>query len=393
MRRIAEAESSVAQRPSGGSPRPGHALHLERITHRFGAVVAVDAVELTVSGGELVALLGPSGCGKTTLLRIVAGFLAPTAGRVLLDGAPIGHLPPNRRGVGIVFQSYALFPHMSVAGNVAYGLEAHRVPRSRIRARVEAMLRLVHMDGFADRMPRELSGGQQQRVALARCLAVDPHLLLLDEPFGALDKSLRLDMQIELKRLQRDYGITTVLVTHDQEEALSLADRIAVMNRGRVEQVATPTEIYDRPASLFVNRFVGTTNVLAGVVVAPGGETTAVRMADGTVLRAPAADLPAGAAVLLSVRPEHLALERDARDGAIPVVVKVAMPLGPVVIYEMETADGTALKVSTPRAGGPPLLEPGTRTFTAPVTPAALRIFEDRSAVSGAARIPTDGGV
>jgi putative spermidine/putrescine transport system ATP-binding protein len=376
MRRTVEAEADVAGGKATGAPRRGHALRLEGITHRFGPVTAVDRIELDVGAGELIALLGPSGCGKTTLLRIVAGFLAPTAGRVLVDGEPVSHLPPNRRGVGIVFQNYALFPHMTVFENVAYGLEARRTSRDRIRPRAEEMLRLVHMEGFTGRLPRELSGGQQQRVALARSLAVDPKILLLDEPFGALDKSLRLDMQIEVKRLQRQYGITTALVTHDQEEALSLADRIAVMNQGRVEQVSSPTEIYDRPATLFVNRFVGTTNVLRGELVTADADRCAVRLTDGSVLTTGAAPgLPAGAPVVLSVRPEHLRLEPRGGDGKIAVTIKVVLPLGPAVVYEAETADGVALKVSMSRSGGAGLLEPGARLFAAPISPAALRIF------------------
>ena len=383
MRPIAGAEAAPAGGAARAEARRSHALGLERITHRFGAVTAVDDVDIEVGAGELVALLGPSGCGKTTLLRIVAGFLAPTAGRVLVDGEAVGHLPPHRRGVGIVFQNYALFPHMSVADNVAYGLEAQRVPRALIRPRVEKMLRLVHMEGFVERWPRELSGGQQQRVALARCLAVDPKLLLLDEPFGALDKSLRLDMQIEVKRLQREYGITTMLVTHDQEEALSLADRIAVMNRGRVEQMSSPTEIYDRPATLFVNRFVGTTNVLPAVLVTVDGARGVLRLADGATLMAPAPPrMPAGARVMVSIRPEHLRLERSGGAGAIAVTVKVVMPLGPAVIYEAETANGIALKVSTPRAGGVDLLEPGDRLFAVPTSPDAVRIFAAPEPVS-----------
>jgi len=354
----------------------GHALRLDRITHRFGDVTAVDAVDLEVSAGELVALLGPSGCGKTTLLRIIGGFLSPAAGRVLVDGEPVDHLPPNRRGVGIVFQNYALFPHMTAAGNVAYGLEARRTARDRIGPRVEDMLRLVHMEDFARYLPRQLSGGQQQRVALARCLAVDPRILLLDEPFGALDKSLRLDMQIEVKRLQREYGITSVLVTHDQEEALSLADRVAVMRRGRVEQVASPTEIYDRPATLFVNQFVGTTNVLAAELLSLGADGSTVRLAGGsTLVGAACHGLEAGARVVVSVRPEHLRLGPQGGPGAIPVTVKVVMPLGPAVVYEAETADGSSIKVSMFRGSGGGLLEPGARLFAIPASPTAIRIF------------------
>src|SRR5437764_841401 len=242
----------------------GHRLRLEDISHRFGDVLAVRDITVGMAGGELVALLGPSGCGKSTLLRIVSGFIRQSSGRVLFDGEPVDHLPPSRRGAGIVFQNYALFPHMTVAENVAYGLKAQKWARRRIAPRVAEMLALVHMSEFTGRKPRQLSGGQQQRVALARCLATDPKVLLLDEPFGALDKNLRLDMQVQVKRLQREYGITTTLVTHDQEEALSMADRIAVMSRGRIEQVSSPTEIYDRPQTLFVNEFVGTTNILQG---------------------------------------------------------------------------------------------------------------------------------
>src|SRR5437762_11596537 len=263
----------------------GHRLRLEDISHRFDDVLAVRDINLDIAGGELVALLGPSGCGKSTLLRIVSGFIRQSSGRVLFDGEPVDHLPPSRRGAGIVFQNYALFPHMTVAQNVAYGLEAQKWARRRIAPRVAEMLALVHMSEFTGRKPRQLSGGQQQRVALARCLATDPKVLLLDEPFGALDKNLRLDMQIEVKRLQREYGITTILVTHDQEEALSMADRIAVMARGSIEQVSSPTEIYDRPKRLFVNQFVGSANVIAGEFMRAQDGVAAVRLGDGALLQ------------------------------------------------------------------------------------------------------------
>src|SRR5262249_34704863 len=256
----------------------GHRLRLEDISHRFGDFVAVRDINLDVAAGELVALLGPSGCGKSTLLRIVSGFIRQSSGRVLFDGEAVDHLPPSRRGAGIVFQNYALFPHMTVAENVAYGLEAHKWPRQRIGPRVAEMLALVHMSEFATRKPRQLSGGQQQRVALARCLATDPKVLLLDEPFGALDKNLRLDMQIEVKRLQREYGITTILVTHDQEEALSMPARIAVRARGSIEQVSSPTEIDAEPMTLFVNQFVGTANVVAGEFMGADNGVAIVRV-------------------------------------------------------------------------------------------------------------------
>ena len=353
----------------------GHRLRLEDISHRFGEFVAVRDINLDVAGGELVALLGPSGCGKSTLLRIVSGFIRQSQGRVLFDNEAVDHLPPSRRGAGIVFQNYALFPHMTVAQNVAYGLEAQKWPRQRIGPRVAEMLALVHMAEFAERKPRQLSGGQQQRIALARCLAIDPKVLLLDEPFGALDKNLRLDMQIEVKRLQREYGITTILVTHDQEEALSMADRIAVMARGSIEQVSSPTEIYDRPQTLFVNQFVGTANVVAGEFVSADHCVATVRVTGGAVLKArETPQLVSGAPVLVSVRPEQLRLESAPGDGRIAGVVKAVMPLGPHVVYEVETAGGASLKVSEPRAAAAALRRPGESVHVA-ASEAACRVF------------------
>src|SRR5882724_9992903 len=283
-----------------------HRVRLDKITHRFTDFTAVTDISLDVAGGELVALLGPSGCGKSTLLRIISGFIRQTEGRVLFDDSAVDHLAPSGRGVGIVFQNYALFPHMTIAENVAYRVQAQKWPRDKIMARVAEMLDLVHMKEFAERKPRQLSGGQQQRIALARCLAIDPKVLLLDEPFGALDKNLRLDMQIEVKRLQREYGITTILVTHDQEEALSMADRIAVMSRGRIEQVSSPTEIYDQPLTLFVNEFVGTTNVVQGEFVGNGSE----RLAGGSAVSVSSdAKFQPGVRVIVSIRPEQLRIQ------------------------------------------------------------------------------------
>ena len=336
--------------------RRGHRLQVERLTHRFGAIAALREVDLDIREGELVALLGPSGCGKSTLLRVVAGFIAQSEGRVRFDGEPVDHLSANRRGVGIVFQSYALFPHMSVRRNIAYGLEAQHWTLARIAPRVDEMLTLVHMRELAERLPRELSGGQQQRVALARCLATDPKLLLLDEPFSALDKNLRLDMQIEVKRLQRAYGITTVLVTHDQDEALSMADRIAVMNAGRIEQFAPPNEIYDRPATLFVNGFVGTANLIPG--------------------RLAAAWVPgvAGSATV-SVRPEQLRLRREPGARTLSATVKAVLPLGPQVVYEAEIEGGIGLKIRAPRERDGVLLAAGERVFVEPTSAAACQVF------------------
>ena len=239
-------------------------LDVDELSVRYGTSLAVDGVSLAIEPGEVVALLGPSGCGKTTLLRVIAGFVRQAAGRVRVDGTPIDHLPANRRNIGIVFQNYALFPHMTVAENVAYGLRARGVANAEIQARIGRFLDIVQLGAFRERLPRQLSGGQQQRVALARALAVEPSILLLDEPFAALDRNLRLDMQIEVKRLQRTLGLTTILVTHDQDEAMSVADRIAVMNKGKVEQVGSPTEIYERPRTRFVADFIGEINILEG---------------------------------------------------------------------------------------------------------------------------------
>jgi putative spermidine/putrescine transport system ATP-binding protein len=334
-------------------------LALERIFHHYGDTPVVDDVSITLAPGELVALLGPSGCGKTTLLKIIAGFQRQSAGIVRIGNAPVDDLPPNRRRVGIVFQNYALFPHMTVAQNVAYGLDVMRMERQAKQARVAAMLDLVQMGRLADRYPRQLSGGQQQRVAIARALAVQPSILLLDEPFAALDKALRLDMQIELKRIQRNAGTTTIIVTHDQEEALSMADRVALLNRGKLEQFAAPTEIYDRPASLFVNTFVGTANVLDGSVASVHGDqyTVALVVGGSVVAHAPAPLAP-GDKVQVCLRPEALVVT-DNPDG-LPATVEVGLPLGSSVIHELRLADGTLLKSASPRDAGHQPLAAGT---------------------------------
>jgi putative spermidine/putrescine transport system ATP-binding protein len=253
------------------------AVRLEQVTKRFGSVVAVDRVDLDVIDGEFLTMLGPSGSGKTTMLRLVAGFELPTEGRVLLHGEDVTRRAPFDRDVNTVFQDYALFPHMSVAKNVEYGLKVKKIARAERRARVEETLGVVRLVGFEDRRPAQLSGGQRQRVALARALVNRPRVLLLDEPLAALDRKLREEMQVELKQIQEHVGITFVLVTHDQGEALTMSDRIAVFNEGRVEQVGTPADVYERPATEFVADFVGTSNVLEGpAAVAVFGEPTAV---------------------------------------------------------------------------------------------------------------------
>ncbi|UHD43795.1 ABC transporter ATP-binding protein [Aureimonas altamirensis] len=282
-------------------------LDISAAAKSFGDTTVLDGVDLTIARGEFVSLLGPSGCGKTTLLRIVAGLLKPDSGSVRLDGADITSVPPHKRDVGVVFQNYALFPHLTVAENVAFGLSARRAPKAEALARVSRLLDLVGLGHMADRSVRGLSGGQQQRVAVARALAPEPKLLLLDEPFSALDRKLRETMQIELRRILRDVGTTSIFVTHDQDEALVMSDRIAVMNRGRIEHLGVPHDIYRRPATPFTLDFVGLSTRVAGTVRRTESNRASVDTAFGTVT-AEATYLP-GSSVMLGVRPERIALD------------------------------------------------------------------------------------
>ncbi|GAB4171228.1 MAG: ABC transporter ATP-binding protein [Thalassobaculales bacterium] len=299
-------------------------LELSGVAKSYGAVSALADVDLAIAPGEFVSLLGPSGCGKTTLLRCVAGLIAPDRGRIAVDGRTLDGVPPWKRDIGVVFQNYALFPHMDVAANVGFGLKMRRLAPAAIAARVERALSLVHMEGFAGRYPAQLSGGQQQRVALARAIAIEPAVLLLDEPMAALDARLRAAMQLELRRLQSRLGITTVLVTHDQTEAMTMSDRIAVMNAGRIEQVAAPGELYRRPASVFVAEFVGETNRLPGRAEATGFLADA---APGAPL---ALDRPAplGPALLLLLRPEAIRLSAAPGDNRLDGVVTDVIMVG-----------------------------------------------------------------
>jgi spermidine/putrescine transport system ATP-binding protein/putrescine transport system ATP-binding protein len=272
-------------------------VHIDNVRRSFGTVSALDGVTLDIAANEFFALLGPSGCGKTTLLRVLAGFERPDSGTVTLGGEDLLSRPPHRRPVNLMFQSYALFPHLTVARNVAYGLEREKLPRKQVTARVSEVLETVGLSGESARRPHQLSGGQRQRVALARAIVKRPSLLLLDEPLSALDRKVRAEMQLELKRLQHEVGITFVVVTHDQEEAMSMADRIAVLDRGRVQQVASPVELYQRPANLFVADFIGTSNLFTGVA-GSGGITV-----DGVGVL-PVAGTPARGRAHLMVRPE-----------------------------------------------------------------------------------------
>jgi len=282
---------------------------LESVRKEFGSFVAVQSADLTIGRGEFFAMLGPSGCGKTTTLKMIAGFEQPTSGRVLLEGADVTRVPPHKRNVNTVFQEYALFPHMTVADNIAFGPRSQKVAKDVSRARVDAMLDVVRLREFATRKPAQLSGGQQQRVALARALVNYPSALLLDEPLAALDLKLRQAMQLELKRIQREVGITFVFVTHDQGEALTMSDRIAVMSEGMIEQVGPPEEIYHHPATLFVAGFIGSANLLPGTVVAhDGGEAVVELTSGGRVCAAGSLAHTTGSRVSVMVRPERLRL-------------------------------------------------------------------------------------
>src|SRR5580698_9556317 len=302
-------------------------LEIQNLVKRYGDFHAVRDVSLSVADGEFLVLLGPSGCGKTTTLRMVAGFIEPTGGTVRLGGADVTLLPPWKRNAGMVFQSYALFPHLTVAQNVAFGLEMRKLPRADINNRVEETLALVRLEGYGGRLPRQLSGGQQQRVALARALAIHPDVLLLDEPLSNLDAKLRQEVRVEIRELQRRMGLTTVMVTHDQEEALTMADRLVVMNEGSVRQVGSQRDLYERPADRFVAGFVGRSTFLDGVIEAPGCFRT-----DGGLVLACVGGTTGEAT--LSLRPERIEIAPSALaglDNSLPGTVEFVSYLGALI--------------------------------------------------------------
>jgi spermidine/putrescine transport system ATP-binding protein len=354
----AGTDVATATRPAparAGSSDPEPAIELVGIAKTFqtrtGVVAAVERVDLIIGEGEFFSLLGPSGCGKTTTLRMIGGFEEPTEGQILLYGHDVVGVPPNHRDVNMVFQSYALFPHMSVFDNVAFGLERKSVAKSEITQRVNDMLDLVQLDGKSNRRPRELSGGQQQRVALARALVNRPRALLLDEPLAALDLKLRQAMQIELKRIQREVGITFIFVTHDQNEALTMSDRLVVMNAGRIEQLGRPREVYERPQTRFVAGFIGTSNLMTGPVRSMDGTTAILESgADESIVVPDAAAVGArvGQPLDLTVRPEKIVLTQDAPEAgrcALHGTVKEVVYLGTSTQYAVLTPDGAELNV------------------------------------------------
>jgi spermidine/putrescine transport system ATP-binding protein len=328
-------------------------LVLDGLTKRYGDNAAVDDLSLAVEQGEFVSLLGPSGCGKTTTLQMIAGFVEPTSGSVRMAGRDLLAIPAAKRGLGIVFQNYALFPHMSVAGNVAFGLEMRQVAKDQREQRVAGTLKLVGLTGFADRFPAQLSGGQQQRVALARALAPQPKVLLLDEPLSALDYKLRKEMQIELKRLQGETGITFIFVTHDQEEVLTMSDRIAVMSSGKILQVGAPHDIYDRPAERFVADFIGETNFLEGEVVGEANGRATVKLSSGSEI---SASLPAGFSptgkVTLVVRPEHAHLASTDDEVSLSGIIQNVVYLGTDTHFHVRLDDGDVFIVRQQNSRG-----------------------------------------
>jgi ABC-type Fe3+/spermidine/putrescine transport system ATPase subunit len=329
---------------------PGH-IRLQGIRKAFGAHTVLRDCDLEVAKGEVTTLLGPSGCGKTTLLRTIAGFVLPDAGSVSIGGRDVTFDPPNRRTVGMVFQHYALFPHMTVFGNVAYGLRVRRLARDEIDRRVRAALELVDLAALAQRWPGQLSGGQQQRVALARVLVLAPEVLLLDEPFGALDAKLRQAMQVDLRQLVRRLGITTVFVTHDQDEALTLSDRIAVMRGGVIEQVGTPLEIYDRPASAYVADFVGLSNLLVGE-----GRAGQVELGPGVTL-----PTDRTGRVTVVIRPEHLAVRREEAGPGWRGTLTFVKHAGATTEYQVDVGCSVLLRILAMRDPSGDLLDVGDR--------------------------------
>ena len=338
-------------------------VELVALSKAYDGFVAVSNINLKIASGEFFSLLGPSGCGKSTTLRMLAGFVTPDAGHILIDGEDIVGRPPEKRDIGIVFQNYAIFPHMNVAENIGFGLRMRKVDRNTIQSRVGDALEQVGLAGYERRYQKELSGGEQQRVALARVLVTEPRILLLDEPLSALDKTKREEMKYWIKDLQKTLGITTIYVTHDQSEALTMSDRIGVMNKSRIVQVGSPTEIYERPADLFVTTFIGESNLLEGTVGRASPDALELVFSDGSRVQAPARDgLAAGRRVKLVIRPENVLLDDAAADGLarLPAVVVSRIYQGALIRYRLEAA-GQLLVAEVQNQAGRPQHDTGSR--------------------------------
>jgi putative spermidine/putrescine transport system ATP-binding protein len=362
------APSNVTARPGSDADKP--ALVLRSLRKSFGSAVAVDVVDLEVRRGEFLTLLGPSGSGKTTTLRMVAGFMAPSGGSIEIDGRDMTRVPPYRRDVGMVFQNYALFPHMTAAQNVAFPLRMRGRPKAEIERRVADALNLVKLGDLGGRYPRQLSGGQQQRIALARAVVFEPRLLLMDEPLGALDRKLRKSLQLEIIHISRQLGATVLYVTHDQEEALMMSDRIAIFSAGRIEQLGTGDDLYDRPASLFVADFIGESNILRGTYEADGADggwmtrgTSRLRIGRAAAERS---TLESGSASALVVRPERIQIveegaEPKSEENVVDATVGDVLNLGPDTRYELMLDGGQRVSVREPRSGEGRAREHGDR--------------------------------
>jgi len=339
------------------------AVELVGLSKAYGGNVAVSRVSLKIASGEFFSLLGPSGCGKSTTLRMVAGFVAPDEGQILIDGDNIVDRPPEKRDIGIVFQNYAIFPHLNVADNIAFGLRMRKVDRATIERRVRDALRQVGLDSYESRYQRELSGGEQQRVALARVLVTHPRILLLDEPLSALDKNLREEMKYWIKGLQRSLGITTIYVTHDQSEALTMSDRIGVMNKARVVQIGSPIEIYERPADIFVTTFIGHSNLLDARVEQSTADSVTLGVGEGASIVAPARKgLAPGQQVKLVIRPENVLLDDDGSAGlaSLPGVIDAKVYQGALIRYQVNVA-GQSIVAEIQNQGRRPQHDPGAR--------------------------------
>jgi spermidine/putrescine transport system ATP-binding protein len=378
-----------------GSGVPEIDVRLERVSKHFGDTIAVDDLSLDITEGEFFSMLGPSGCGKTTTLRMIGGFEEPTYGIVYLGGRDVTDLPPYRRDVNTVFQSYALFPHLDVFENVAFGLRRKKVDKGEMKRRVGEALKLVEMDGFERRKPGQMSGGQQQRVALARALVNRPKVLLLDEPLGALDLKLRKQMQLELKRIQEEVGITFIYVTHDQEEAMTMSNRIAVMRHGSIEQIGPPEDVYENPATQFVAGFLGASNMLDGEVKESGNGTTSVLTSGGDVLAVPSDRAPfsEGTKVKVGVRPEKITISADHGDAppatnSVTGVLRMSTYIGVSHQYKIDGPGGVEMTVYVQNLGETRPPQPGDRVrlswlreYTFAVLPQEDLALEEEEAV------------